>query len=179
VGFAGVAIAVVCLLWFAFWETKDQGSPSESHRPGRYPAPAQDLSSSVSGDPSVSKPAYTYSRFGLWVANTSPTPQVQPQPSGTPATKSGSQSRGATPSPLPDIEQKAVAEAEGSRDQVSPSAQSAAETKINRRESHRGKLHTKIRNGSHASGESRPASTKHGLKARWRRLWARLKENGN
>jgi hypothetical protein len=102
VGLAGAAIGVACLLWFAFWETKDQGSPAESHRQARPPAPSPDLSAAVSGDSLASKPAYTYSRFGLWVANTSPTPQVQPQPSQTPAATSDSQPRGAKASPLPD-----------------------------------------------------------------------------
>jgi hypothetical protein len=177
VGFAGVAIGVACLLWFAFWETKNQGS--ESHRQARYLAPSPDRSAALSGDPVASKPDYTYSRFGLWVANTSPTPQIQPQPSETPATTSGSQPRAATPSPLPDIEQKAVAESESSGVQVGPSAQPTAETKINRRGNHRGKSHTKSRNGSHASDGSRSASTKHSLRARWRHFLARIKENGN
>jgi hypothetical protein len=179
VGFAGAAIGVACLLWFAFWETKDQGSPAESHRQARYPAPSPDLSAAASGDSLASKPAYTYSRFGLWVANTSPTPQVQPQASETPAATSVSQPRGATPSPLPDIEQQAVAESESSPAQITPSAQPATEPKINRHGNHRGKSHTKSRNGSHASDGSRSASAKHGLRARWRHFLARIKENGN
>jgi hypothetical protein len=170
---------VACLLWFAFWETKDQGSPAESHRQARYPAPSPDLSAAASGDSLASKPAYTYSRFGLWVANTSPTPQVQPQASETPAATSDSQPRGATPSPLPDIEQQAVAESESSPAQITPSAQPATEPKINRHGNHRGKSHTKSRNGSHASDGSRSASAKHGLRARWRHFLARIKENGN
>ena len=179
IGFAGVVIGVVCLLWFVFWQTKDQESPAESLRQARYPVPSPDLSPTVSGDALASKPAYTYSRFGLWVANTSPTPPVQPDPSEMPATTSGSQPRGATPSPLPGIEQKAVAETESSGVLVGPSGQPAAGPKINRRESHRGKSHTKSRNGSHASDGSRSASTKHGLRTRWRHFVARIKENGN
>jgi hypothetical protein len=178
VGFAGVAIGVFGLLWFIFWERQDQGSPTESHRPMRYPAPAPDLSPTVSGDPLASKPAYTYSRFGLWMANSSPTPQVQPQPSETPATTSGSRPQGAIPSPLPDIEPKAVAESESSQVPVDSSTQPAG-PRVNRRESHRGKSHTKSRNGSHASGGSRSAGTKHGLRARWRHFLARIKGNGN
>jgi len=179
IGFAGVAIGIVGLFWFVFWETKDQGSPAESLRLARNPGAAPDLSPTVSGDPLASKPAYTYSRFGLWVANTSPTPQVQPQPSETPAPTSGAQPRGAIPSPLPDIEQNAVAESESSRVQAGPSAQPAAEPKINRRGSHRGRSHTKSHNGSHASNGSRSASSKRGWKERWRHFLARIKENGN
>jgi hypothetical protein len=82
-----------------------------------YPAPGASLNSSpqATGDASASKPAYAYTRFGLWVApNISPTPSaprgLQDERSTAPATQSAS----ATPSLRPDVNQNATGEAERS-----------------------------------------------------------------
>jgi len=179
-GIAGALVGVVWLLWFFFGQTKEDSLPEGS----RYAlSPLSDPKTSLlaSGDPSISKPTYAYTRLGLWVANASPTPSVRPnsqeRPGATPMAARGS----ATPSPLPDIEQNPPAETEDPQvqDGVQPGQGEPRQT-IHRRESHRAKSRTKSRNGKpHTSEGSRFAKIKHGLNARWHHFVARIKEIEN
>jgi hypothetical protein len=175
VGIAGALTGVVWLCWFFFWPTTEGHQQPVSRSVGPKP------SLLASRDGSASKPAYVYSRFGLWVANTSPTPSVPPDPQETPGAAPLAQPGGATPSPLPD--QNAADETENPRVQDSPSLpprQGEPEQRTNRREDHRAKSRSKSRNGkSHAPEGSRLAKIKHGLKSRWRHFVARIKEIEN
>jgi TIR domain-containing protein len=177
---AGTLIGTGWLLWFFVWRTKED-SLSEGSRYALSSLSEAKPSLLASGDPSISKPAYAYTRLGLWVANTSPTPSVQPtsqeRPGATPVAQRGS----ATPSPLPDIEQNPPGETENpqAQDGVQPGQEEPRQTS-HRRESHRAKAHTKSRNGkSHASEGSRFAKIKRGLNARWHHFVARVKEMEN
>ena len=176
---AGSLIVVVWLLWFGFGQTKHEGSLAESHRHVLSPGPGASADSSprLPGETSMSKPAYAYTRFGLWVATSSPTPSVQ---EGLQETPSGG---GATPSPLPDIEQKAAPKPERSQVHDGASARSMQgdlTRKMNRRTGTGVKSRTKSRNGrAHAPEESRFANSKHGLRAHWHRFVARIKEIAN
>lgn len=178
IGIAGTLMGVVWLGWFFFWPMTE-GSLAEGHRHSLSPNP----SLLATGDASGSKPAYIYTRFGLWVANTSPTPSVPPDPQETPGAQPVAQPGGATPSPLPDIEQKAAAETKNPRVQDGPSlppGQGEPEQRTNRREDHRAKSRSKNRNGKPRAPEgSRLAKIKHGLKSHWRHFFARIKEMEN
>lgn len=176
---AGSLIVVGCLLWFVFGQTKNGGSLAEGHRHvlSAGPGASADSPPQASGETSMSKPAYSYTRFGLWVANSSPTPSIQ---GGLQETHSGG---GATPSPLPDIEQKAAPKPERSQVHDGAGARSMEgdpTRKMNRRAGTGAKSRTKSRNGRvRAAEESRFANSKHGLRAHWHRFAARIKEIAN
>jgi hypothetical protein len=116
VAIATCLFAVVWLLWFALRQTKEGVSLAESTLRSMYPGPSVSPKSSpqAGGDALVSKPAYTFTRFGLWEpANAGPTPLVQQgPPQDTPSNTRAEQPASATPSPRSDLDQKAAGEAE-------------------------------------------------------------------
>ena len=60
-------LAAVWLVWFIFWQAKPEDNDLRTLKSG-----------SRAGGPSISKPMYTYTRFGLWVpTNTGSSPSVQ------------------------------------------------------------------------------------------------------
>src|SRR3984893_11021964 len=60
-------LAAVWLVWFIFWQAKPEDNDLRTLKSG-----------SRAGGPSISKPTYTYTRFGLWVpTNTGSSPPVQ------------------------------------------------------------------------------------------------------
>jgi hypothetical protein len=70
-------------------------------------------SSQARGEALVSKPAYTFTHFGLWEAvKADPVPSLQQGSQGTPSNKPAEQSASGPPSPRSGVEQKAPSEAE-------------------------------------------------------------------
>ena len=153
VAIAGSLIAVVWIFWFVPWQTKQEVTPVEHGAP-------LDLLPQSTGNASASKPAYTYSRLGLWVApNTGPTPSVQRGPQDTPSSTPGAQAASEAPLPPPDFDQKTAGEVESLQDHDSASATSAEEDPtriINRQHGHRGK--------SRPKGHYRRVSASEGLR---------------
>src|SRR5271165_135893 len=177
VAIAGSLIAVVCIFWFVPWQTKQEVTSVEGHLHSMYSghgAPL-DLLSQSTENASASKPAYTYSRLGLWVApNTGPTPSVQRGPQDTPSSTPGAQAASEAPLPPPDFDQKTAGDVESLQDHDSASATSAEEDPtriINRQHGHRGK--------SRPKGHYRRVSASEGLrfsgiKSRLRALFHRI-----
>jgi TIR domain len=169
-GMAAALFVIGCLWWFAPWQTKNGVSPAEGNLQTVSSGPDPPLASSpqASGEASASKPAYTYSRFGLWVAsNTVPAPPIEQRPQDSPSSTPVAQPASAALSPGPDVGQSAAGEAEGLRVHDSVSA-------------HRGKPRPKAHNKRvRASEGSRVAYFKSRLRALWHQLVARSKEAGN
>jgi len=175
VAIAGSLIAVVWLLWFVPWRTKHEATPVEGHLHSMYSGPGAppDLVPQSTGNASVSKPAYTYSRFGLWVApNTGPTPSVQRGSQDTPSSTAVAQPASATPSPESAVDQMTAGEVESL--QGSASARSVEEDPtriINGQRGHRGKSRPKGHNRRVSASEGLRFS---GLKSRLRALFRQI-----
>jgi hypothetical protein len=105
------------LLWFALGQTKREELPADGdrHPIAQSGVPLVSPPGTI-GNPSGSKPAYTFTRFGLWSTSTS-----GPTPSASPA--SAAQSPGAPP--LLDENQGTTGEAEGDGAHNTTSARSA------------------------------------------------------
>jgi hypothetical protein len=177
VAIATSLFAVVWLLWFVPWQTKDGVSLAAGnlHSMRSDRSGSLDSSPQVTGDTSVSKPGYTYTRFGLWVAaNTGPTPSVQQVRQDTPPTTPVAQPASPTPSPHSDVDPEAAGEAESLQAHDSASARSVQEgpaRTTNRREGHRGKSRPKGHNGRASVSEgSRFADIKTRLRALWHQI---------
>jgi len=187
VGIAAALFTIVCLLWSAPWQTKNGVSPAAGnlHTMNSGTDVSLDSSPQSTGDASVSKPAYTYTRFGLWVApNTVPAPPIKQRPQDSPFTTPVAQPANAAPSPGPDVDQGAAGEPERLRVYDSTNAisvQGSPTQGIGRQEEgHRGKPRPKRHNERlGASEESRVAHFKYRLRALWRRFVARSKEVWN
>ena len=113
VAIAASVFAVVCLVCFAPRQTKHEALLTESNVRSMYSRPSTSPHSSTPavGDALVSKPAYTFTRFGLWEpANAGPTPSVQRGPQDMPSVTPAEQSASAAASPRSDVDQKAVGE---------------------------------------------------------------------
>jgi hypothetical protein len=119
---AAIAIGVVVvglLLWFAPWQSREEDPVAPENRQANFSGPnaASDSRPQATGDTSSSKPAYTYSRLGLWVpTNTGATtpdhpPLSDPQPPAAVA----------PPTPDPDEKEDAGTESLENRDSGSPS----------------------------------------------------------
>jgi hypothetical protein len=153
-------------------------SLAESTLRSMYPGPSVSPKSSpqAGGDALVSKPAYTFTRFGLWeAANAGPAPLVQQGPQDTPSNTPAEQSASGTPSPQSDVDQKAAGEEESLAAQDGGSVKSVQEDPkriINRREGHRGKMRPKGHNGRSSEG-SGFANIKSRLLALWHHIVAR------
>jgi hypothetical protein len=149
--------AAVWLLWFALWQTKHGELPADGDRHGTEQSGIPPVASpGTVGNPSGSKPAYTFTRFGLWSASTSgPTSSASPAPAA--------QSPGASPSR--DENQETTGEAKGSGARETTRARSArggSRGIVKRNQEHRGKSrakahHEKVR----PSEEARNARRRH------------------
>jgi hypothetical protein len=187
VAIAASLFAVVWLLWFVGGQTRHGVSLAEGNPHSTYSGPNAPLDSlpKATADVSVSKPAYTYTRLGLWVAqNAAPTPSVQQGPQdASSATPVAPQPATTTPSPQSDVDQKAAAEAESPPVNDSASAMSEQEDptrKNNRREGHRGESRPKSHNRRVSASEGlRFAKIKRRLRALWHQIVARTKDIGN
>ncbi|MBV9298162.1 MAG: toll/interleukin-1 receptor domain-containing protein [Verrucomicrobia bacterium] len=160
-------LAVGWLVWFIFWEAKSERSPRENDLR---------VSRLVTGNPPISKPTYTYTRFGLWVPpNTGSSPSIQEGP------KESDSAAGLehTP-PTPGVGQNETAEAESLRDgeRTPPGEERPAPVK-NPEEGHRGRWRHKIHNGRVRASEERLAEIKKRLKALRHQMVKLSKETGN
>jgi hypothetical protein len=182
---AASLFAVVWILWFVPWQTREGVSLAEGNPMYSRPSASPDSSPQIStGDASLTKPAYTYSRFGLWVApNTAPIPSVQERPQDTSSTSPVDQPPTPTPSAPTDFDRKAAGEEESLRANDSTSAKSLPEDSpriINRRDGHPGKWRPKGHHGRVSASEGgRVAKIKSRLRALWRQTVARIQEIGN
>jgi hypothetical protein len=186
VAIAASLFAAVWLFWFVGWQTRHGISPAEANLHSRHSGPSVSLDSSpqTTGDASLSKPAYTYSRFGLWVApNTGPTPSIEQRPQDTLSSTPIAQPATTTPSARSDVDQKAAGEVESLRAQDNASAaslQGEPTRTINRQDGHRGKSRSKGHNGRVSASEGlRFAKIRSRLRALWHQIVARNKETGN
>jgi hypothetical protein len=186
VAIGGSLFAALWLLWFALRQTKEGVSLAESTLRSMYPGPSVSPKSSpqLEGDALVSKPAYIFTRFGLWeAANAGRTPLVQQGPQDTPLITPAEQSASMTPSPRSDVDQKPAGEAERLAAQDSASVESVQEDPkriINRREGHRGKVRPKGHNGRSSASEGLGfANIKSRLLALWHHIVARSRETQN
>jgi len=144
---AASVLAAVWLFWLVLWQSKDGASQPERNLHSTYsgPSPSSDSSPEVSGDASVSRPSYTFTRFGLWVPqNSAPPDSVQQRPKDMPSTTPKAQSASTTPLPRSDIEQKPGAEVHDSAS--AKSVQGDPTRRIKRRARHRGKSRLKRHN---------------------------------
>ena len=181
-----IAASLFAVVWFVPWQTRHEVSPATDNRHSTDAGRSASLDSfrQATGDISVSKPAYTYSRFGSWaVPNTDPTPSVQQGPQDTPSITPAAQPTTTTPSARSDVDQTAAGEVESLRAHDSASAKSLQENPariINRRDEHRGKSRPKGHNVRVSASERlRFAKIKSRLRALWRQFVARNKEIGN
>jgi hypothetical protein len=186
VAIAASLFAVVWLLWFAPWQTRDGASLAEGIRHSTYSRPSAppDSSPQAPGDASLSKPAYSYTRFGLWAAsNASPTPSLERGPNDTSSSTPVAQPASVPPSPQSEVDQKATGEGESLQPPESASVESVQEDPartINRRQGHRGKSRPKSRNGRVSASEGfRVVDLKKRLKGLWHQIVVGIKETGN
>jgi hypothetical protein len=99
---AASLLAVVCLLWVALRQTKEEGNGQSTYF-GQSATPA--LSPHATSDSLASLPTYAFTRFGLWEpANAGPKPLVQQEAQATPTVTPVDQS--------PHVDQKAADETE-------------------------------------------------------------------
>jgi TIR domain len=127
-----VAASLVALVWLVCFtprQTKHEALLTESKVRSKYSrlSASPDSSTPAVGGAVVSKPATTFTRFGLWERpNARPTPSVQQGPQDTPSIAPAEQSASATPSPRSDVDQKAIGE-EPKREQDAQRAQQNAD----------------------------------------------------
>jgi hypothetical protein len=184
----GVALAgtvVGCLWWVAAtWQARSEVSPEEaspfamSSGPGALRHPASQARAEVS----TSKPAYTYSRFGLWVApNPGPTTSDLQETPATSTTTSGSQPVSATSAPPQEPDPKEAAETErlDPPDDGSPLSIQGDRTRTSNRQERRRKRTGQRRHarGDHASERSFVSHFKRRLKEVWHQFVVRSKES--
>jgi hypothetical protein len=100
-----ILFCVLCLSWFLYSRWKgDELSPEVSRHATKSASGAgPDSARRAAAGASPSKPAYAYTRFGLWVSSATPTPSVQ---EGSRAASSPSVSKAASPSLSPDVAQE-------------------------------------------------------------------------
>jgi TIR domain len=114
---ATALIGIGLLLWFGPWQTKEEIPLAQENPPAPLSGPgtAPDPRAQVSTDTAASKPTYTYSRFGLWVAPKNQT-TTSNQPPADPSTSSVSQPSTAAASGASDPDQKEAAGAKSVED---------------------------------------------------------------
>jgi len=186
VAIAASIVGVVWLFLFVREETKHEVSPEEGNRRSMDSDPGGHLASShqASGDTSVLKPAYTFTRFGLWAApNTSATPSIQHGSQDSLTNAPVPLPASTTPATQPGFDQKTAAEAESLRTRDSSSLKPAREDPQRmaaRHEGHRRKSRPKGQNGRvRASEGSLVAHIENRLNALWHQIVERGKENGS
>jgi hypothetical protein len=176
VAIAASVLAAGWLAWFVFWQTQNGSSFAEDNLSGKYSLRATpERSPAAAGYRQVSKPAYAYSRFGLWVPKSStagstvepppedgssPSPEVQPQssPSSPPV--------GATPRNDGDSQ-----DGQDSDETSDDTAGKVPSRTNHRHEGHRGKQRPKSHHGKgHLSAKSQNAWVKERLKELWHRM---------
>jgi TIR domain len=177
IGIAASLVCVVWLFWFMHQPKERQPSLGESHSQG-----------SQSGSPQASedaapRPAYTFTRFGLWVAaNAGTTPSVQQGPQDAPSVAQGTQPTDGTSFPQQSAEQKAPEEAQNIQtyDDASNPVPRDPLRFANRREGHRGKSRPKghEQRVNQTLGR-RIARLKSRLITRWHQFLARNRDLGN
>ena len=162
--------AVVWLVWVVTWQPKHGVSRANGALRSIYPGSGASLDSPRPPleNASASNPAYTYTRFGLWVApNVGPAPPAQQGPQETSSTTPGMQPAPATASQRPEVGQNTTGEAESLRVHDSASSGSVQEDPtrtVNRRAGH-------LRR-SRPKGHNRRSSS---LVARFTHLKSRIK----
>jgi hypothetical protein len=124
-----ILFSVVWLAWYLYSEPKSEDLPAGNNQQATraVPSASRESAPQPAGDASPSKPAYTYSRFGLWVAaDSSPTPatpeKVRSAPSAAIAQRENPSS-----SPQPNIDHDAGGETEKSAIADSAAVKSAPE----------------------------------------------------
>jgi hypothetical protein len=133
---------VVWLVWVVMWQPNNGVSRANGALRSMYAGSGASLDSARPPleNPSVSNPAYTYTRFGLWVApSVGPAPPVQQGRQDTSSTTAGVQPAPATASQPPGIGQNITGQAESLRVHDSASSGSVQEDPmrtVNRRAGH-------------------------------------------
>ena len=183
VALAGTVVG--CVWWAsASWQARNEVLPEVDSRfamsssPGapRHPAPQ------ARAEAPTSKPAYAYSRFGLWVApNPGPTASDLQEPPAVPTTPSGSQPVSATSAPPQELDPKEAGETESldSRDGGSPLPTQGDRTRTTNQQELRRKRTGQKRHarGVHASERSFVGRFKRRLKEVWHQFVVRSKES--
>ncbi len=83
-----IAASLFAVGWLFWFLAPARGTDSGRHRDSGHSSPLDSLLRAP-GDASVSKPAYSYTRFGLWLPpNTGPTSSIQEGPQHAPSTTS-------------------------------------------------------------------------------------------
>jgi hypothetical protein len=170
--------AVVWLVWVVAWQPKHGVSRANGALRSIYPGSGASLDSARPPleNASVSNPAYTYTRFGLWVApNVGSAPPVQQGPQDTSSPTPGMQPAPATASQRPGVGQNTTGgEAESLRVHESASSGSVQEDPtrtVNRRAGHLRRSRPKGHNGRSSSPEvGRFAHLKNRIKALLRQI---------
>ena len=172
-------LAVVWLVWVVAWQPKERALRANSTLRSMYPGSGASLGSlrPPLENASVSNPAYTYTRFGLWVApSVGPTPSAQQGAQDTSSTTPGMPPTPATASQRPDVGQNTTGEAESLRVHESASSGSVQEDPtrtVNRRAGHLRRSRPKGHNGRSSSPEvGRFAHLKNRIKALLRQIAA-------
>jgi len=127
---AAAIFAVMWLSWFVHSQTKQGVSLTEDnlHVMSSALGASPGSSPQATADATVSKPAYAYTRFGLWAApNIAPTPSAQEGPQDARSTTPVKQPASETPSPRPDVDQNSAGERERSAARDNASVKSVQE----------------------------------------------------
>jgi hypothetical protein len=122
VAIALILFCALCLFWFLYsrWKGEELSPENDRHATKSAPVASPDSAGRVVADASPSKPAYAYTRLGLWVASSAtPTALLQ---EGSRAAPAAAVSEGASPSPPPDVdhEAKSLRAGEGSNVKTAP-----------------------------------------------------------
>jgi hypothetical protein len=169
----GIAVSIGAagwLLWFALGRTKREELPADGDRHSIEQSGVPLVSPSEKmGNPPAQKPAYTFTRFGLWTTPTiGPAASILPRPQDALSPTPTAQSPGAAPSPARDVKQETAGEAEGPGAHNATAASSTggdSPPTARRNQGHRGTSRTK---GHHqrirASKGSREARKRHAAK---------------
>ena len=170
---AASIFAVPLLFWFVYQQANSGADGSQA--PNAGPRSLRNLSNRAPGEASISKSAYTYTRFGLWA----PTKPVQHLPrrralrKRSPPRPSPNHPAGTTEPPA-NIDQQSDDEAESLRTEDSEGAKSAegnSPRATDRRQFHRKKSRSKEH---HAHVRSSEESLVARLKGRMKRAWRRI-----
>jgi hypothetical protein len=135
-------LAVVWLVWVVAWQPKERALRANSTLRSMYPGSGASPGSARQPleNASVSNPASTYTRFGLWVApGVGSAPSVQQGPQDASSTTPGTPPAPATAPQRPDLGQNTTGEAESLRVHDSASSGPAQEDltrTVNRRAGH-------------------------------------------
>jgi hypothetical protein len=106
VSIAIILFSLMWLLWFLYSQWKEGASQGGDilGTASSVPAASPDSIHKPSGDPSPAKPAYTYTRLGLWVAPHGTPANVAQEPSSALPSVAVPSRDSASPSPQPDLD---------------------------------------------------------------------------